>query len=101
MQRTRKIYIEETPGFGGLRPLMFLGFIIACVVLLSCLLANAHNRARQDLIETLTIERQLKDSHQKLASEMAGVTQSRFLALKAKERLGLTKPKDEEVLVLK
>lgn len=101
MQRTRKIYIEETPGFAGLRPLMFLGFIIVCIVLLSCLLSNAHDRARQDLIEALSMERQIKDSHQKLTSELAGITQSRFLALKAQERLGLSKPKDEEVLVLK
>jgi hypothetical protein len=32
---------------------------------------------------------------------MAGVTQSRLLALKARERLGLTRPREEEVLVLK
>ncbi len=103
MYRPRKIYVDTSGDklFDGLRPIIFLGFMIAFVIIVSCLLVNAHGRARQDLIETLTLERQLRDTHQKLASDMAGVTQSRLLTLKAKERLGLTKPKDEEVLVLK
>jgi len=37
----------------------------------------------------------------KLKTELAGITQARMLELKAKERLGLKKPKDEEVLVLR
>ncbi|MDD3845925.1 MAG: hypothetical protein PHC90_06135 [Syntrophorhabdaceae bacterium] len=103
MARTRKIYIESSGDtlFSSARPLLFLGFIVVFVLVVSFLLVNAHDRARQDLIETLTLERELRQTHQKLKSEMAGVTQSRLLALKAKERLGLTKPKEEEVLVLK
>ncbi len=103
MYRPRKIYIDTSGDklFDGLKPILFLGFVIVFVIIVSCLLVNAHSRARQDLIETLTLERQMRETHQKLASDMAGVTQSRLLALKAKERLGLTKPKDEEVLVLK
>lgn len=103
MYRPRKIYVDTSGDklFDSLQPIIFLGFMIAFVVIVSCLLVNAHSRARQDLIETLTLERQLRDTHQRLASDMAGVTRSRLLALKAKERLGLTKPKDEEVLVLK
>lgn len=103
MYRSRKIYIDTSGDklFDGLQPILFLGFIITFVVIVSCLLVNAHNRARQDLIETLTLERQLRDTHQRLVSDMSGITQSRLLALKAKERLGLTKPKEEEVLVLK
>lgn len=103
MRRPRRIYIDTSGDklFSGLQPILFLAFMIVFVFVASYLLVNAHNRARQDLIETLTLERQLRDTHQKLASDMAGITQSRLLALKAKERLGLTKPKDEEVLVLK
>ncbi len=103
MYRTRKVYIDTSGDklFDSLQPILFLGFMIALVFIASYLLVNAHDRARQDLIETLTLERQLRDTHQKLASDMAGITRSRLLALKAKERLGLTKPKDEEVLVLK
>ena len=103
MYRTRKVYIDTSGDklFDSLQPILFLGFMIVIVFIVSYLLVNAHNRARQDLIETLSLERQLRDTHQKLASDMAGITRSRLLALKAKERLGLTKPKDEEVLVLK
>ena len=103
MYRSRKVYIDTSGDklFDGVRPILFLGFMIACVIIVSCILVNAHNRARQDLIETMTLERQMRETHQKLASDMAGVTRSRLLTLKAKERLGLTKPKDEEVLVLK
>ena len=101
--KAKKIYIESSGDtlFTSIRPILFLGFIVAFVFVGSFLLVRAHNRARQDLIETLSLERQLKETHQKLKSDMAGITQSRLLALKAKERLGLSKPKDEEVLVLK
>jgi cell division protein FtsL len=101
--RARKIYIESSGDrlFTNIRPVLFLGFIVAFVPVISFLLVSAHNRAMQDLIETLSLERDLRQTHQKLKSEMAGITRSRMLALKAKERLGLSQPKDEEVLVLK
>jgi hypothetical protein len=103
MYRSRKVYIESSGDelFSSARPLFFLGFIVVFVLVVSFFLVNAHDRARQDLIETLTQERELRQTHQKLRSDMAGVTQSRLLALKAKERLGLTKPKEGEVFVLK
>ncbi len=103
MYRPKKIYIDTSGDrlFDGIQPILFLAFMILFIFVTSYLLVNAHNRARQDLIETLTMERQLRETHNKLASDMAGITRARLLALKAKERLGLTKPKDEEVLVLK
>ncbi len=103
MHRPKKIYIDTSGDklFNGIQPMLFLGFMILFVLIASYLLVNAHSRARQDLIETLSQERLLKDANQKMVSEVAGITQSRLLALKAKERLGLSKPKDEEVLVLK
>lgn len=103
MQRTRKIYIESSrdTSQGGFRAILFFSFVVVAVLFVSFLLVSAHSRAREDLIETLRLERELTETHNKLKSDMAGITQTRLLALKAKERLGLTKPKDEEVLVLK
>ncbi|HOC46619.1 MAG: hypothetical protein PHT96_09160 [Syntrophorhabdaceae bacterium] len=103
MHRPRKIYIDTSDDklFDSFQPILFLGFMVLFVFVASYLLVSAHNRARQDLIETLMLERQLRETHEKLASDMAGITRSRLLALKAKERLGLTKPREEEVLVLK
>ena len=62
---------------------------------------GVHNRTRQTLIETLQKEREVMETNNKLKSELAGITQARLLELKAKERLGLKKPKEEEVLVLR
>jgi hypothetical protein len=103
MSRPRKIYIESSGDaiFSSVRPFLFLGLIMVFVLIVSYFLVSAHNRARQDLIETLTLECELRQAQQKLKSDMAGVTQSRLLALKARERLGLTNPREEEVLVLK
>jgi hypothetical protein len=62
---------------------------------------GVHNRTREDLIEMLKKEREVMETNNKLKSELAGITQARLLELKAKERLGLKKPTEEEVLVLR
>jgi hypothetical protein len=68
---------------------------------MSFFMMGVHNRTRQTLIETLQKEREVMETNNKLKSELAGITQARLLELKAKERLGLKKPKEEEVLVLR
>lgn len=78
--------------------------IIVCLIvfaLVSLFMMSAHNRLREDLMEMLRREREVTDMNNKLKTELAGITQARMLELKAKERLGLKKPKDEEVLVLR
>ena len=62
---------------------------------------GVHKRTREALIETLKKEREVMETNNRLKTELAGITQTRLLELKAKERLGLTKPKEEEVLVLR
>jgi hypothetical protein len=62
---------------------------------------GVHNRTREALIEVLKKEKEVMETNNKLKSELAGITQTRLLELKAKERLGLEKPKEEEVLVLR
>ena len=80
-------------------------FFIICTVLffisMSFFMMGLHNRTRETLIETLKKEREVMETNNKLKTELAGITQARLLELKAKERLGLTKPKEEEVLVLR
>ncbi len=65
------------------------------------LIMNSHDRARDDLIEALKAEREASAVNGKLKTELAAVTRTRLLELKAKERLGLKKPTEEEVLVLR
>jgi hypothetical protein len=80
-------------------------FFIICIVLffvcMSFFMMGVHNRTREALIETLKKEREVMETNNRLKTELAGITQTRLLELKAKERLGLTKPKEEEVLVLR
>ncbi|HOW53103.1 MAG TPA: cell division protein FtsL [Syntrophorhabdaceae bacterium] len=99
----QRIYIDSPRATfrGSLRPIIFFCFIVAVVMMVSFVLVSAHNRAREDLIETLKLERELMETHNKLKLDLAGITQTRLLELKARERLGLTKPKEEEVVVLK
>ncbi|MBA4389677.1 MAG: hypothetical protein C0399_01905 [Syntrophus sp. (in: bacteria)] len=69
----------------------FIGFFIM----------STHNQLREDLIETLKKDKEVMETNSRLKTELAGITQARFMELKAKERLGLKKPKEEEVLVLR
>ncbi len=99
----QRIYLDSSKDtlHRNFRPLLFFCFIVIVVLMFSFILVSAHNRAREDLIETLRFEKELTETHNKLKLDLAGITQTRLLELKAKERLGLTKPKEEEVLVLK
>jgi hypothetical protein len=79
--------------------------LIVCILVMfasvSFFMMSAHNRLREDLIETLRKDRDTMETNNKLKTELAGITQTRLLELKAKERLGLQKPKESEVLVLR
>jgi hypothetical protein len=79
--------------------------LVICIVIffvfMSFFMMGLHNRTREDLIETLKKEREVMETNNKLKTELVGITQARLLELKAKERLGLKKPKEEEVLVLR
>ena len=68
---------------------------------MSFLMMGLHNRTREDLIDTLRKEREVMEINNTLKTELAGITQARLLELKAKERLGLKKQTEEEVLVLR
>jgi len=46
-------------------------------------------------------EREIADVNNRLKMELSVITKARYIELKANERLGLKKPKEEEVLVLR
>jgi Tfp pilus assembly protein PilN len=81
------------------------GFLIVVVIVafafVSFFMMNSHTRSREHLIEMLKKESAVMERNNQLKTELAGITRTRFLELKAKERLGLQKPKEEEVLVLR
>ncbi|HOP84958.1 MAG TPA: hypothetical protein PLM71_07685 [Syntrophorhabdaceae bacterium] len=55
---------------------------------------------REDLIFQLSKEREIIKTNQSLKIELSGITKKRYLELKAME-IGLKKPKEEEVVVLR
>ena len=92
---------EITYGRSNSHTTLFVFFVVLLFVFMSYLMMGLHNRTREALIETLTKEREIMETNNKLKMELAGITQARLLELKAKERLGLKRPKEEEVLVLR
>ncbi|HOE17438.1 MAG TPA: hypothetical protein PLX02_06750 [Syntrophorhabdaceae bacterium] len=83
------------------RSTLLIVFCLIVFAFISFFMMSAHSRLREELVEMLRREREIVDMNNKLKTELAGITQARMLELKAKERLGLKKPKDEEVLVLR
>lgn len=95
---TRK---EITYGRSRSHATLFIICILLFFAFMGFFMMGIHNRTRENLIETLKKEREVMEINNKLKSELAGITQARLLELKAKERLGLKKPSEEEVLVLR
>lgn len=100
----QKIYVslkKETRYHKGIHStlIVVLGFIT--VVFFSLFIRSSFNVAREELIEKLGKEREVFQLNEKLKVELAGITRGRYIELKAKERLGLKRPKEEEVLVLR
>ncbi|HEX2965723.1 MAG TPA: hypothetical protein VHO84_08050 [Syntrophorhabdaceae bacterium] len=95
--RERSFRRHRTPYVGWVIMVFF------CIVLLflSSLMTGSYKQARKELLEVLTKENEVIERNNKLKTDLSGVTQTRLLELKAKERLGLEKPRDEEVLVLR
>ena len=99
----QRIYIDTSKEAvsGGLRSALFFLFVAIIVITVSFFLVGTYKEARNDLIEALQQEKKLVEANNMLKLELSGITRTRLLELKAKERLGLEKPKEEEVLVLK
>lgn len=98
-----RVYVSAKKEMARVNPRSTLLIVVCLMVfaLISFFMMSAHNQLREELIEMLRREREVTEMNFKLKAELAGITQARMLELKAKERLGLKKPKDEEVLVLR
>ena len=77
--------------------------VVAClaVVLAFSFLGSAHQDAREQLVEKLKVEKQIVEMNKGLKMELAAITQKGYLEFAARERLGLKRPTDEEVVVLR
>lgn len=73
---------------------------IALLIISYLILQGATATLREELIFQLSKERDVLRANQSLKVELSGITKKRYLELKAQE-IGLKKPKEEEVLVLR
>ncbi len=95
------VSVKKDVGSHGYRSVVLLVFLFVLFVVLSVFMSGLYNDSREDLIEKLRKEREVAELSNSLKQEYAGLTGGRMLALKAREKLGLKKPKEEEVLVLR
>lgn len=74
---------------------------IAVFTVFSFFMRARYNGLQEEWIDNLRKEREVAEINGKLKMELSVITRARYIALKANERLGLKKPKEEEVLVLR
>ena len=101
MQRIYVSLKKETHYHRNIHAGLMILLGIVAFVFVSLFVRNSFNSAREELIEKLGKEREVAQTNEKLKVELAGITRGRYIELKAKERLGLKMPKEEEVLVLR
>ena len=84
-------------------------YMLWCIAVIFCLLLflsgslliDMYKESREELVYLLKKENEVIRVNNRLKTDLSGITQTRLLELKAKERLGLEKPTEEEVLVLR
>ncbi|MGD0229427.1 MAG: hypothetical protein ABSC19_03585 [Syntrophorhabdales bacterium] len=84
-------------------PLVVVATAISCIVvaLAFFLLTSAYEEARGQFMERLRKEKEIVEINEALKMELAAVTQKGYVEFAAQERLGLKRPNDGEVVVLK
>jgi hypothetical protein len=77
---------------------LFIGVMcLVAFVAISCFIKIAFDGLRIDYLERLRSEREVRDLNIRLKAEHSALMQVRLLAMRA-EKLGLKKPKEEEIL---
>lgn len=93
----------STKKIGWASNISFLMLIAFCLIFLivSLFMRSAYNELREEYIEELRREKEIIDTNNALKMELSAITNARYLEFKARERLGMKKPREEEVLVLR
>jgi hypothetical protein len=82
-------------------PVVLFLIALGLFVSLSLFMRGEYNGLRDEYINQLRREREMTDANNRLKMELTVITRGRYIELKANERLGLKKPREEEVLVLR
>ncbi len=100
MQRVYVYATRQEVRYRGTRSTLIFILSFLCIALFYFIVRGACINLREDLIAQLSRERHALETNSRLKIELSGITKKRYLEFKAKE-LGLKKPKEEEVLVLR
>ena len=85
----------------SIKPLLLVVVASVLFIIFALFMRGEYDNLREELIESLKGERVVAEVNNKLKMELSVITRARYIELKANERLGLKKPKEEEVLVLR
>jgi hypothetical protein len=95
-----RVESEEGRTFTPLAAFTAAVFCIMIVLVFSFLNA-AYQDAREQYVELLNKERQVVEINKALNTELMAMSQKGYIEFVAQERLGLKKPTDQEVVVLR
>ena len=84
-------------------PLLVVTVVLSCLLLVMAFffLTSAYEDARGQYMEKLKREKEIIEMNKALKTELEAVTQKGYVEFAARERLGLKRPTDEEVVVLR
>jgi hypothetical protein len=105
MKKNRDIAIrgfkkERTRGFPLLRAFV-IAVAFASFTFLAFFIKEAYDETKGKFLERLSEEKRVTEINKNLKMELLAITQKGYVEFAAGERLGLKKPKEEEVFVLR
>ncbi|HOV90685.1 MAG TPA: hypothetical protein PKW07_08245 [Syntrophorhabdaceae bacterium] len=99
MQRVY-VHTKDETRYRGILSTLIIIFSFIGIAFFYFIIRGACIDLREDLIFQLSKEKSAIETNNRLKTELSGITKKRYLEFKAKE-LGLKKPKEEEVVVLR
>ncbi len=105
MRRGREVSVRAFKKQQGKSSLFALAFALvvafASCALVSFFIGEAYDDNKGKFLERLSEEKRVAEINQQLKMEILAMTQKGYVEFAAGERLGLKKPREEEVLVLR
>jgi hypothetical protein len=83
------------------RGVLFLCLAAISLFVICSILRNACDQTRDEFIEKLKNQKKIIETNKALKMELLALTQKSYVEFAAEERLGLKKPTEEEVLIVK
>lgn len=83
------------------RGILLICLAIVALFVVSSVLKNACEQTRDEFIEKLKNGKRIVETNKALKMELLAITQKGYVEFAAEERLGLKKPTEEEVVILK